>query len=51
MTWPKLPLQVVSYKIENVKQVVVDTKIFGVYQSGKHPFYGHDPEGILKKFC
>ena len=51
MDFPKLPLQVGSYKIENVKQAVEATKFFGVYQFGELPFYRHDLEGLLKKFC
>lgn len=51
MTWPKIPFQVGSYKSENVKQAVVDIEIFEVYHLGKQPFYGHDHEATLKKFC
>jgi len=51
MSWPKLSLQVISYKIENMKQVITETEIFGVYHLGDMPFYRHDPEGTIKIFC
>lgn len=51
MARTKLPLQVASDKIENVKQEVEDTKNFGVYHSGELRYYKHDSEGILKRFC
>lgn len=48
---PKILLQVGSYMVENLKQAVVETKIFGVYQFGELSFFRHDSKGMLKKFC
>ena len=40
-----------SYKIESMKQAIVEIKIFGVYCLGNMPFYKHDLEGTIKIFC
>ena len=50
MTWPKLPLQVGSFKIENVKKAIKDIKIFEFYCLGDLPLYWHDPKGLVNFF-
>ena len=38
LTWLKLPLQVGAYKVENVKQVVIEAEIFIVYRLRNYHF-------------
>ena len=44
----KLPPQMGSYKIDSMKQAVMETKIFLVYCLGEFPYYRHDLNGIIK---
>ena len=49
--WPKLSLQVGSYRIKNTKQEEAEIQIFNVYQFRDMPFYKHDLEYFLNNFC
>lgn len=51
MTWLNFLLQVGVYKIEKMKQVVMEIEIFIVYCLGEFPYYKHDPKGKIKKLC
>lgn len=39
LAWPKLLLQVGEYKVENVKQAVVEVKVISIYYFGELPYY------------